>query len=90
MAVNAPAWTTLATFLSHAILLTLMAAASLIDFDEKTIPDGVTTPGTLLALALAAALPMSLLLWSAIRFPIQWTATGTAAVYLKKDFASEA
>jgi leader peptidase (prepilin peptidase)/N-methyltransferase len=57
----APAWTTLATFLSHAILLTLMAAASLIDFDEKTIPDGVTTPGTLLALALAAALPMSLL-----------------------------
>jgi leader peptidase (prepilin peptidase)/N-methyltransferase len=56
----APAWITLATFLSHAILLTLMAAASLIDFDEKTIPDGVTTPGTLLALALAAVAPMSL------------------------------
>jgi len=63
----APAWITLATFLSHAILLTLMAAASLIDFDEKTIPDGVTTPGTLLALALAAALPMSLLPHVALR-----------------------
>ena len=57
----APEWTTLATFLSHALLMTLMAAASLIDVDEKTIPDGVTTPGTLLALVLAAALPMSLL-----------------------------
>ena len=63
----APAWITLATFLSHAVLLTLMAAASLIDFDEKTIPDGVTTPGTLLALALAAALPMSLLPHVALR-----------------------
>lgn len=52
---------TLATFLSHTLLMTLMAAASLIDIDEKTIPDGVTTPGTLLALALAASLPMSLL-----------------------------
>jgi diguanylate cyclase (GGDEF)-like protein len=28
------------------------------------------------------ALPMSLLLWSAIRFPIQWTATGTAVTVL--------
>jgi diguanylate cyclase (GGDEF)-like protein len=28
------------------------------------------------------ALPMSLLLWSAIRFPIQWTATGTAITVL--------
>ncbi|BBO34079.1 prepilin peptidase [Lacipirellula parvula] len=57
----APESITLATFVSHALLMTLMLAASLIDFDEKTIPDGVTTPGTLLALLLAAALPMSLL-----------------------------
>lgn len=56
-----PVEATLATFLSHALLITLMAAASLIDFDEKTIPDSVTTPGTLLALVLAAAMPMSLL-----------------------------
>ena len=40
---------------------TLMAAASLIDIDEKTIPDGITVPGTLLGLVLATLLPMSLL-----------------------------
>jgi leader peptidase (prepilin peptidase) / N-methyltransferase len=61
LSLTAPEWTTLAAFLSHAVLLTLMTAASLIDVDEKTIPDGITTPGTLLALAFAAALPMSLL-----------------------------
>jgi prepilin signal peptidase PulO-like enzyme (type II secretory pathway) len=62
-----PAWTTLATFASHALLLTLMAAASLIDIDEKTIPDGITVPGTLLALLLATLLPMSLLPHVALR-----------------------
>jgi leader peptidase (prepilin peptidase) / N-methyltransferase len=58
---QAPPGSTLAAFASHAVLVTLMIAASLIDVDEKTIPDGVTVPGTLLALLLAAALPMSLL-----------------------------
>jgi prepilin signal peptidase PulO-like enzyme (type II secretory pathway) len=57
----APGWITLATFISHALLLTFMAAASAIDIDEKTIPDQVTRPGTMLALALAAAAPMTLL-----------------------------
>jgi leader peptidase (prepilin peptidase) / N-methyltransferase len=57
----APSWITLATFTSHALLLTFMAAATAIDIDEKTIPDEVTRPGTLLALILAAAAPMSLL-----------------------------
>lgn len=48
-------------FLSHSLLLALMLAASLIDLDEKTIPDGITVPGTLLGLGLAAAYPWTLL-----------------------------
>ncbi len=38
-----------------------MLAASLIDLDEKTIPDSITVPGTLLGLLLAAVYPWSLL-----------------------------
>lgn len=49
------------TFWNHALLITLMVAASFIDFDEKIIPDEITVPGTLLGLILAACLPMSLL-----------------------------
>ncbi len=64
----AASWgTTLATFASHALLVALMAAASLIDIDEKTIPDGITVPGTLLGLVLAAIMPMSLLPHVALR-----------------------
>jgi prepilin signal peptidase PulO-like enzyme (type II secretory pathway) len=37
-----------------------MAAASLIDIDEKTIPDEITVPGTLIALVLAAVAPAAL------------------------------
>ena len=48
-------------FLAHAILIVLMTAATFIDFDEQTIPDRITLPGTLLGLILAAALPESLL-----------------------------
>jgi len=48
-------------FLSHGLLLILMLAASLIDLDEKTIPDAITVPGTLLGIALAAVYPWSLL-----------------------------
>lgn len=48
-----------AVFLSHALLIALMVVATFIDFDEKTIPDAITVPGTLAALVLAAALPMS-------------------------------
>ena len=44
-----------------------MAAASLIDIDEKTIPDEITVPGTLLGLALAAVMPMALLPHVAVR-----------------------
>jgi len=46
-------------FLAHAILICLITAATFIDFDEKTIPDEVTLPGTLLGLCLAAGLPLS-------------------------------
>ena len=58
----------LATFVAHALLIGLMAAASLIDIDEKTIPDSVTLPGTLLALALATVSPASLLPHVDVRF----------------------
>lgn len=46
-------------FVSHAVLTALMLAATFIDFDEKTIPDEITIPGTLLGLLLAAAWPDS-------------------------------
>ncbi|MDA8745487.1 A24 family peptidase [Rubripirellula amarantea] len=37
-------------FFAHAILLALMVPATFIDFDEKTIPDIITIPGTILGL----------------------------------------
>src|SRR5207253_293491 len=43
------------------LLLCWMAAASFIDIDEKIIPDEITVSGTLLGLALATLVPMSLL-----------------------------
>ena len=44
-------------FWGHAVLIALMFIATFIDFDEKIIPDQVTIPGTLIALAMAAAMP---------------------------------
>jgi leader peptidase (prepilin peptidase) / N-methyltransferase len=44
---------------SHAILIALMLVATFIDFDEKTIPDEITIPGTLIGLFLAAIWPDS-------------------------------
>jgi prepilin signal peptidase PulO-like enzyme (type II secretory pathway) len=41
-------------FLGHLVLLTLMTIATFIDFDEQTVPDFVTVPGTFMGLALAA------------------------------------
>lgn len=60
-AINPPHMALHLQFLSHVLLLCLMLAASFIDIDEKIIPDEITLPGTLLGLALATALPMSLL-----------------------------
>jgi prepilin signal peptidase PulO-like enzyme (type II secretory pathway) len=53
--------------LTHSVLVTLMAAASLIDIDEKIIPDEITVPGTLLGLVLAACLPQGLLPQATLR-----------------------
>jgi len=55
------------TFLTHAVLVVLMAVASLIDLDEQIIPDEITVPGTLLGLLLAATLPLPLLPQAAVR-----------------------
>lgn len=46
-------------FLSHTILLVLMCIGTFIDFDEKTIPDNITIPGTIIALLIAAFAPWS-------------------------------
>lgn len=60
-----PAGSTIAAlhvqYLAHVVLICLMAAASLIDIDEKTIPDAITVAGTLLGLSFATIYPWSLL-----------------------------
>lgn len=61
MTVPPPERVLLGMFAVHAFLFSLMLAGSLIDADEKTIPDGITVPGTLVALILAAAFPWGLL-----------------------------
>lgn len=48
-------------FVVHVALFWMMLVATLIDTDEKTIPDTITLPGTLLGLFLAATIPNSLL-----------------------------
>ena len=50
-----------AGFLFHAVLGALMMIASLIDIDDRIIPDQVTVPGTILGLLLATLLPIGLL-----------------------------
>jgi prepilin signal peptidase PulO-like enzyme (type II secretory pathway) len=45
-------------FWSHAFLIFLMTVATFIDFDEQTIPDWVTLPGTILGLVLASMSPL--------------------------------
>jgi leader peptidase (prepilin peptidase) / N-methyltransferase len=52
------AWTLHAQYLVHVLLISLMTVATFIDFDEKTIPDAITLPGTLLLLGLAACFPV--------------------------------
>ncbi|MFH1920836.1 MAG: prepilin peptidase [Planctomycetota bacterium] len=50
-----------AVYASHLVLISLMIVASLIDVDEKIIPDTITISGTLFALLAAAVCPRSLL-----------------------------
>ena len=56
-----------ALFVVHGVLLTLMIVATFIDFDEQTIPDLITLPGTLLALVFAC-LPWHSFLPAAVRW----------------------
>lgn len=42
----------------HMLLISLMLVATFIDFDEQMIPDAITVPGTLAALALLWAFPI--------------------------------
>ncbi len=48
-------------FAAHCVLIALMLAGSLIDVDEKIIPDEITMSGTLVGLLVAAVCPWSLL-----------------------------
>ncbi len=57
----------LAQFASHVLLILLMTVATFIDFDEKTIPDAITIPGTLLGLVLMTCVPQAL---PPIEFPL--------------------
>lgn len=50
-----------AQYACHVVLIALMLAASLIDADEKIIPDTITIPGTLFGLLAAAMYPWALL-----------------------------
>lgn len=59
---------------AHLVLATLMLAATLIDLDERIIPDEITVPGTLAGLVLVAALPGVLLPEA------RWLQNGQAAV----------
>jgi leader peptidase (prepilin peptidase) / N-methyltransferase len=47
-------------FASQTLLILLMLVATFIDFDEKTIPDWITVPGTLAGLILATVWPRTL------------------------------
>ncbi len=44
-------------FIAFGLLISLMTVATFIDFDERTIPDLITIPGTLMGLVGAVAMP---------------------------------
>ncbi len=52
-----------AEYAVHVALLALLSVATFIDFDEQTIPDAITVPGTLLALGIAVLCPAGALPW---------------------------
>ncbi len=59
-----------AVYASNLLLIAFMLAATLIDIDERIIPDEITVPGTLLGLCTAAAYPWTLMpVWIATRPP---------------------
>ena len=82
--IHAPAPMLHLEFLSHSILIGLMLVATFIDFDEQTIPDAITLPGTLLGLVLIAAAPSALLpVFQALAYrPLLFTSPGGWPVWL--------
>ncbi len=66
-------------FLVHAIMFVLMVAATFIDFDEQTIPDIITTPGTWFAL-IVSMLPWSTWLPSTVYWNNQLGMTETTSM----------
>ncbi|MDO4584924.1 MAG: A24 family peptidase [Planctomycetia bacterium] len=53
-------WTLYGRFLFQMVFVALMVAVSLVDMDEKTIPDVFTVGGTLFALGISALFPIEL------------------------------
>ena len=70
-------------FIAHVILFCFMLVAFWIDFDEMTIPDGVTIPGTLAGLAIVTLWPCALLP-DIVAGPLQ--ASMLTAVWLTSPF----
>lgn len=59
-----------AVFANNLVLVLFMLAASLIDLDERIIPDEITVPGTLLGLCTSAAYAWTLMpVWISVRPP---------------------
>ncbi|WP_425616667.1 prepilin peptidase [Anatilimnocola sp. NA78] len=56
-------------FAAHAILIALLTIATFIDFDEQTIPDVITLPGTILLLILTT-------IWPAMHLPAVYIVAG--------------
>ncbi len=61
-------------YFAHVVLIWFMLAGSLIDIDEKTLPDAVTLPGTWIGLLLAVLFPWSLLPAQVPSRPAVWPA----------------
>lgn len=66
--VAAESWMT-TVFAAHLVLITIMVAATFIDFDERTIPDLLTIPGTILALIFSWCSIFIFLPWDAPNWP---------------------
>jgi prepilin signal peptidase PulO-like enzyme (type II secretory pathway) len=64
-------------FTAHLVLAALMLAASLIDWDEKFIPDGITVVGALVGLTFVTAFP-----WSLLPAPVPGGPAGPAEFFL--------
>ena len=52
-----PEWNAQLWFSAHILLIVLLTIATFIDFDEKTIPDWITIPGTVAGLLFAVTAP---------------------------------